>query len=362
MQTSAGDEAWLIEPHATRLVDHVFPRMHPTPFGAVPVWEMTFPSAPIPTPIPPTLAQALGMPAGGALVALDVETASRVGGSRHMPFVIGLGLWSPTEVVVRQIVLRSEEDERAALWTMLTQIGEASILTYNGSRFDLPLLRARGRALGEPLDLRGAVVDLEPFVRARFRGRRSGTLRALEDGVLCIRRLGPQDHPMRWEGQGLDTPRRLRVARVLAKNAQDVLSLFWLFGHLCEDAVRGEGHPSLARALARRLEVAGSPLLPSCLAEACVGPEGEWAFKTGLRVWKKGGPHSLLRHVLAWGVHQGFPRSWEACILLAQHDLEQGRPADARGWVERGLRAPSPPRARRILTRYRQLLPRDGEV
>lgn len=144
-------------------------------------------------PAPGEVARALAVP---AVVALDLETTG-LDRSYARPAIACLVHPDPSGStwVARQWTMTGPADERAVLAAVLRAIAalpQAALLTYNGSSFDLPLLRAR--ALRAALDA-GALarthVDLYRWLR-RIHRREHGSLAlgALERAVLGWARRG----------------------------------------------------------------------------------------------------------------------------------------------------------------------------
>jgi hypothetical protein len=79
----------------------------------------------------------------GALF-LDTETTGLAGGTGTTPFLIGLAYIEHREVVVEQYFLRRLSGEPAMLEAVRERLEEAgALVTFNGRRFDWPILEAR---------------------------------------------------------------------------------------------------------------------------------------------------------------------------------------------------------------------------
>lgn len=77
------------------------------------------------------------------LVCFDTETTG-LGGAGTVPFLIGCGRLTPDGFTVTQYLLPDYGDEPAALTELLNDIEvDAALVTYNGTAFDLPLVRDR---------------------------------------------------------------------------------------------------------------------------------------------------------------------------------------------------------------------------
>lgn len=125
------------------------------------------------------------------MLFLDTETTGLAGGTGTYVFLVGIGRFSGTSLVVRQYFMRHPGDERALLSGLARELGGSELLvTYNGRAFDMPLLEARfrlhGRALGQPAGHR----DLLASTRAIWKHRLpSCALSEVERAVLGVERL-----------------------------------------------------------------------------------------------------------------------------------------------------------------------------
>lgn len=167
----------------------------------------------------------------GALF-LDTETTGLAGGTGTTPFLIGLAVIEDHAVMVEQYFLRRLSGEAAMLEALRDRLIEAeTLVTFNGRRFDWPILEARfvinRLALVPPADH----ADLLSTAR-RLWYRPLGTYRlgAIERHVLGIERSDDVDSAeipgmyleyLRTGDAGLLEP-------VFAHNRQDVLCLLHL--------------------------------------------------------------------------------------------------------------------------------------
>ncbi len=75
---------------------------------------------------------------------LDTETTGLAGGTGTHPFLIGLAFIEHREVVVEQYFLRRLSGEAAMLEAVRDRLADAgALVTFNGRRFDWPILEAR---------------------------------------------------------------------------------------------------------------------------------------------------------------------------------------------------------------------------
>jgi len=174
----------------------------------------------------------------GDLLFLDIET---LGLSGQPIILIGLARFEGGSIVVRQYLLRSVGEEKAALTTVLPHLEAdgAALVTFNGRAFDLPYLRDRFARHGIPADLTLPHFDILPPARRRWRDAfGSCRLCALETNVLGIGRK--DDIPSALVPAFYQTYRRTGnpgpLVPVVEHNRQDLVSLARLFGIL-----RGDG-------------------------------------------------------------------------------------------------------------------------
>jgi tetratricopeptide (TPR) repeat protein len=174
-------------------------------------------------------------PAGAAVVWLDTETTGLAGGTGTYVFLVGLARWVPEGLRLVQFVLRDLAAEREMLAAVEDELRRAdALVTFNGTRFDLPLLRTRfllcrRRPAPEP----PAHLDLMALARRLWHRRLGGySLPVLEQAVLRVQR--PSDVPgwmipsvyVRY----LQTGDEALLQPVVDHNAQDILSLVALHG------------------------------------------------------------------------------------------------------------------------------------
>jgi hypothetical protein len=117
----------------------VLPRAQPGPFRDGPAFEMRRSAY--------SLREIFGRdpyaPDDGALY-LDTETTGLAGGTGTTPFLVGLAFVEHRQVVVEQFFLRRLSGETAMLEALRDRLEEAATLvTFNGRRFDWPILEAR---------------------------------------------------------------------------------------------------------------------------------------------------------------------------------------------------------------------------
>ncbi len=198
----------------------------------------------------------------GGIVLFDLETTGLQRGAGTVPFLYGWGKVEVDHLQVEQWLLPQLGEELPLVEAALDGLRSAGLLvTYNGSSYDLPLLRARtvmtgaDRAWPAPPHL-----DLLPVVRRLFRHRLERcTLRAAEVELLHRNRRGDvpgREAPERfWEY--LRTGETAQLAAVVRHNREDVVSLIRLLDRLAGHLEMDAPHPSDWLSLGRFAESRG---------------------------------------------------------------------------------------------------------
>lgn len=223
----------------------------------------------------------------GDLLLLDTETTGLAGGTGTLAFLVGVGWWEGSELVVRQLFLPAPGREGGLLAALAEwAAGFRVVVTFNGGSFDLPLLRTRAlmNRRTDPLAHLDSW-DLLPAAR-RLWGRSLPDCRqqTVEAAVCGIAR-GPGDIegariPEVWRdwlgGGNADD-----LLCVLRHNERDVRGMAAILGRACEEAVELERPPlqpaaeplrawALARVADRRRDpaLAGSWIVAALAARA----------------------------------------------------------------------------------------------
>jgi uncharacterized protein len=215
-----------------------------TPFGTA--WRLAevLPRGRVPGPVP-------SVPHG----YLDTETTGLSGGTGTQVFAAAVCRPLDCGLELIQLFLREPAGEAAFLSLLRDELTVSDgLATYNGSRFDLPLLRTRWVMARMPGDLEHPLhLDLLTLTRALWRQRlESCALRIVEERVLGFEREGdlpgamvPETY-LRYLRRGWEP--QLELA--LEHNRQDVVSLFYLHARLllrlAGDDTRMEGADWLA--------------------------------------------------------------------------------------------------------------------
>lgn len=131
--------------------------------------------------------------ATGRTVFLDLETTGLSGGAGTYAFLCGIGTVRGDDFVVSQFFLRGPADERAWLEAVDGAIApDATLVTYNGATFDLPMLRVRHVLARMEVPWDGQPhVDALRIARRFYRGvLESCSLSSIEANVLGVEREG----------------------------------------------------------------------------------------------------------------------------------------------------------------------------
>lgn len=90
------------------------------------------------------LALLAGVPCGGNLLFVDLETTGLAGGAGSYAFLVGCGWFERGRFHIRQFLLSSFASERALLEAVSELANTVdAVVTYNGKSFDLPLIETR---------------------------------------------------------------------------------------------------------------------------------------------------------------------------------------------------------------------------
>ncbi len=171
------------------------------------------------------------------LVHFDTETTGLAGGVGTKAFMIGSAQWMGNSFVLRQWYLTALAGEEAMLRAFSDSLPAAPVfVSYNGRSYDAPLLKGRYRIhrLEHPFESQRHVDLLYP-TRRHYRGRwENCRLQTIERNALGIVReddLPGSEAPGAWldylRGKSSE-----KLARVIAHNRQDLLSLSELLQHL----------------------------------------------------------------------------------------------------------------------------------
>jgi tetratricopeptide (TPR) repeat protein len=168
---------------------------------------------------------------------VDVETTGLAGGTGTYAFLVGIGTFEDRSFHLRQFFLAHLSGEAAMLAAVSRVLGGSQvIISFNGRRFDLPLLETRFTLsrLPPPAPSLPHLDLLYPARRLYRRRLSSCRLAALEKALLGVQR---EDDLPSWAIPGVYFD-YVRVGRaeslpaVFRHNSLDILSLVTLLGYV----------------------------------------------------------------------------------------------------------------------------------
>lgn len=173
------------------------------------------------------------------MVFLDTETTGLAGGTGTVVFLLGLARLVGESLELRQFLLSGFTGEAALLAAACEWMADApTLVTFNGKRFDIPLLSARARLRGHADPAAGkAHIDLLYPARRAFAARLADCrLQTLEREVLAFYRhddLPGAEAPAAWF-DWMRAADMTRLPGVLCHNAWDLVSLAALWPTLVD--------------------------------------------------------------------------------------------------------------------------------
>lgn len=170
-------------------------------------------------------------------VFVDIET---LGLFSRPVILIGVGTMENRHLVINQYLLRSVDEEPAALIAAFTHLStdRPALITYNGKAFDLPYLQDRLSYYGLGTIYGGPHFDCLHFARRKWREQYpSLRLSVLEKEIFGT--IRKDDVPGQMVPEFYDTYLRTGncgpLVPVVSHNRQDVLSLAMIFFHLVKE-------------------------------------------------------------------------------------------------------------------------------
>jgi uncharacterized protein YprB with RNaseH-like and TPR domain len=184
------------------------------------------------------------------ILFLDTETTGLSGGTGTYAFLVGVGSWGPEGFQVEQYFMRDFHEERAMLVAVEERFSQAqTVVTFNGKRFDLPLLESRFVLARFPWPLQSVIhLDLLYPARRLWKLRLGDcSLGRLEKEILGISR--ESDVPGQLIPSLYFNYTHTGVARgirnILDHNRQDIVSLAALAQVVSRVLTAAQGIPSL---------------------------------------------------------------------------------------------------------------------
>ncbi|MBM3471050.1 MAG: hypothetical protein FJX73_09705 [Armatimonadetes bacterium] len=299
-------------------------------------------------------------PSDASALFLDTETTGLAGGTGTTPFLVGLAFVAGGEVVTEQYFLRRLSGEAAMLGALRERLTAVeTLVTFNGRRFDWPILEARGIINRTPLEAPPEHHDLIGAAR-RLWHRPLGTYRlsAIERHALGIDRVDDVD-AAQIPGLYLDylrTGDAESLEPVFEHNRQDVLCLLHLRRKVrrwVEDGVDPPQPVDWEGLGVLRLQTAAATLDGDTASRALIG-DAEAVLRRALeaeddpaarwRIASRLAP--LLRRTERWQEllalweHAGVRGSWRVRTLIEVAKVQQWRlkqPARAAAALEEAM-------------------------
>jgi hypothetical protein len=284
---------------------------------------------------------------------LDTESTGLAGGTGTQVFAATVCRPGPQGVELTQLFLADPSGEPAFLHLLCRELWAAdAVATYNGSCFDLPLLRTRWVMARLPGELKHPPhLDLLTLTRALYRQRlESCTLRVVEERVLGFDR--EEDLPGSMVPDAYFTYLRRgwspTLEAALEHNRRDVLSLYHLHARLLlrlrgdDPRMEAPDWLALGRHLLRGGRRADGWRALRHAAELSCGPASVLAGLLLARGLGRRGRHRTAERLLAV-LHERQPA--EVLLALARARLLEWRlrdPAAARELVVDALGSLSP--------------------
>lgn len=162
---------------------------------------------------------------------LDTETTGLAGGTGTYAFLIGLGSFTDTHFLMKQLLMRDYNEELAVLYLLEQELqGKDAIISFNGKTFDIPLLQTRFTMAR--LGLQGCAgkdqLDLLHLSRRIWRRKlKSCSLSSLEINILGVRRsndIPGAEIPGRYF-EFLHTGQGQLLQDIVEHNAVDIISM-----------------------------------------------------------------------------------------------------------------------------------------
>jgi hypothetical protein len=238
---------------------------------------------------------------------LDTETTGLAGGTGTHVFAVAICRPVEAGLELTQLFLADPAGEAALLSLLQDELDRGCALaTYNGSSFDLPLLRTRWVMARMPGGLSVPVhLDLLHLTRSLLRQRLERcTLRLVEEHVLGFEREGELDSALVPQAY-LDYLRHgwsPLLPAALEHNRQDVVSLYYLHARLLlrlsgkDPWMESPDWLALGRHLLRTRHRADGWRALRCAAELADGPGSAQAgLLLARRLTRRGHPGSAHR-------------------------------------------------------------------
>lgn len=257
------------------------------------------------------------------LLYLDTETTGLAGGTGTYAFLVGVGCFSQDRFLVRQYFMRDLDEEPALLAALAGLLPMFDgVVTYNGRRFDIPLLETRFILGRVPWPQHLWQLDFLPLARQLWRHRlpdcRLGTVEAHVLGVERANDLPGALIPSLYV-EYLRHRHSAQLPRVFAHNQDDLLSLVALTGW-CVTALQ-EARPLVPE----------EQLGLGRLWEPVDWERARIFYENALQALRG---EALMRGLLMLAARHKRRAEWRAAERLWDAALEAGGRFDLRPWEE----------------------------
>lgn len=282
---------------------------------------------------------------------VDIETTSLQGGSGTVAFLIGVGRFEADGFCVRQYFMEDFDQEPAMIRAVSEDLAESdAIVSYNGKRFDLPIMEMRWRLSRRTPKFPELHLDLLHPSRRLWSGRlpdcRLGTV---ERRILSILRYSdaPSAEIPQLYFDYVRGVKPQRMGLVFDHHAQDIFSLAALTQALARAVADPEDarfrHASDQAGLARLFQSGGNAeAAAAALRRAIDAAEDEdTAFRLSMllgRGLKRQRRHEEAAAIWERWVEKAAIHRLDPLIELAKHAEHQLKdPAAAERWTRRAL-------------------------
>lgn len=278
----------------------------------------------------------------GRTLWLDTETTGLAGGTGTRAFLIGAAYFDGGALVVEQFLLRRLSAEGRLLTALRDRLGGVRhLVTFNGQRFDWPILETRFLlARQQPVALELHTDLIYPARRLWHRVLGTHRLSILEAEILGAPRT---DDVQGWEipmiyVQYLRTSDRRALDPVLLHNRSDLLALVILHGEVVRTLRDpwGSGTPLDWEGAGVLLGRRGDPRQAAACFERAAGevadPRDRWRVLRRLtRAYRALGDEHRISDVWETALDRWVGRDRHRVHLLEEVAKGRGRRGDAKG-------------------------------
>jgi hypothetical protein len=270
---------------------------------------------------------------------MDLETTGLSLGAGTYVFLVGLGYFREGRYHVHQVFLRDFDEEPAALYhTRKLMEPFRTLVTFNGKRFDIPLLEARFTMCSQPATFRDMTSWdlLYPARRLWYDRLENCRLGTIERERLGVAREGldiPGDQIPRLYFDYIHDGDARDLDRVVYHNAMDVLTLTTLAVHIHRCLEEKDPVRSNLFSVGRYYDRKGNQGLGEEYFEvvSCRGSSPREKDRALLHLARQRKREGRIEDAL--GIWQGLIEreghgTVDACVEIAKHQEHQARDYD----------------------------------